>query len=161
MTRTHPAFSSEKIIQIIKQEIEKHYSDKFTYAIPDWAMLSVQPEIISILSIHGEEGIQIAKQKVDFPVHFSDISSIVNYSGFLLNQMNIELEIIGYVVFYNKKIIAIKDPGYLEHLTEFEENELIKFNADQKEEDLSLLYFDQNLNQVNSLDEALKSTKVK
>ncbi|WP_312314468.1 hypothetical protein [Empedobacter brevis] len=161
MTHTHPAFSSEKIIQVIKQEIENHYSDKFTYAIPDWAMLSAQPEIISTLPIHGEEGIQIAKQKVDFPVHFSDISSIVNYSGFLSKQMNIELEIIGYVVFYNKKIIAIKAPGYLEHLTELEENELIKFNADQKEEDLSLLYFDQNLKQVNSLEEALKSTKVK
>ena len=71
-------FNHHQVILKIKRKIEDHYSDKFTYAMPDWAMLTAEPEIISILDIHSEEGVKIAKQKVDFPVDFNTIL-VVHY----------------------------------------------------------------------------------
>ncbi|MCJ7936072.1 MAG: hypothetical protein MUW56_21200 [Chryseobacterium sp.] len=148
-------FNHNKVILKIKQKIENHYSDKFTYAMPDWAMLSAEPDIISILDIHGEEGVQIAKQKVNFPVDFYNISSVVDYVDFLSNQMNSQKEIIGYVIFYNKNTLIIKDPNYLQDLTAFQENELNKYNQTQSKVDISLLFTDQNWDEVDVLDDLL------
>jgi len=145
----------EKIIQQIIQDIEKHYADKFTYAIPTWAKLSAQPEIISILPIHGKEGIVISKQRVDFDVNFSEISSIVRYSKFLSDQMNKELDILAYVVFFNKRIRAIKDPNYLPELTVLEENDRLKYNENQLEIDVSCLFFTAEFDLTNSLDDVI------
>ena len=149
-------FNHHQVILKIKQKIEDHYSDKFTYAMPDRAMLSAEPEIISILDIHSEEGVKIAKQKVDFPVDFNTISSVVNYVDFLSNQMNSQKEITGYVIFYNKNTLLIKDPNYLQDLTAFQESELNKYNQTQSQVDISLLITDQNWNEVNLLDDLLR-----
>ncbi|AZA98430.1 hypothetical protein EG359_01890 [Chryseobacterium joostei] len=148
-------FNHHKVILKIKQKIENHYSDKFTYAMPDWAMMSAAPDIISILTIHSEEGVQIAKQKVNFPVDFYNISSVVDYVDFLSHQMNTQKEIIGYVVFYNKNTLIIKDPNYLQDLTAFQENELNKYNQAQSQVDISLMLTDQNWDEVNVLDDLL------
>ena len=148
-------FNHHQVILKIKRKIEDHYSDKFTYAMPDWAMLSAEPEIISILDIHSEEGVKIAKQKVDFPVDFNTISSVVNYVDFLSNQMNSQKEITGYVIFYNKNTLLIKDPNYLQDLTAFQESELNKYNQTQSQVDISLLITDQNWNEVDLLDDLL------
>ena len=148
-------FNHHQVILKIKQKIEDHYSDKFTYAMPDWAMLSAEPEIISILDIHSEEGVKIAKQKVDFPVDFNTISSVVNYVDFLSNQMNSQKEITGYVIFYDKNTLLIKDPNYLQDLTAFQESELNKYNQTQSQVDISLLITDQNWNEVDLLDDLL------
>ena len=144
-------FNHHQVILKIKRKIEDHYSDKFTYAMPDWAMLTAEPEIISILDIHSEEGVKIAKQKVDFPVDFNTISSVVNYVDFLSNQMNSQKEITGYVIFYNKNTLLIKDPNYLQDLTAFQESELNKYNQTQSQIDISLLITDQNWNEVDLL----------
>ena len=149
-------FNHHQVILKIKRKIEDHYSDKFTYAMPDWAMLTAEPEIISILDIHSEEGVKIAKQKVDFPVDFNTISSVVNYVDFLSNQMNSQKEIKGYVIFYNKNTLLIKDPNYLQDLTAFQESELNKYNQTQSQVDISLLITDQNWNEVNLLDDLLR-----
>ncbi|MGV4413606.1 hypothetical protein [Chryseobacterium sp. T1] len=148
-------FNHNKIIQKIKQNIENDYSDKFTYAMPDWAMMSAEPDIISILDIHGKEGLQVAKQKVNFPVDFYNISSISEYVDFLSNQMDCQKEIIGYVVFYNKNMLIIKDPNYLQDLTVFQKNEIKKSNQAESQVDISLIILDQNWNKVNSLDDLL------
>ena len=148
-------FNHHQVILKIKRKIEDHYSDKFTYAMPDWAMLTAEPEIISILDIHSEEGVKIAKQKVDFPVDFNTISSVVNYVDFLSNQMNSQKEITGYVIFYNKNTLLIKDPNYLQDLTAFQESELNKYNQTQSQVDISLLITDQNWNEVDLLDDLL------
>lgn len=148
-------FNHDKVILKIKQKIENHYSDKFTYAIPDWAMLSAEPDIISILDIHSEEGVQIAKQKVNFPVDFYNVSSVADYVDFLSNQMNSQKEVIGYVIFYNKNILIIKDPNYLRDLTAFQENELNKYNETQSQVEISLILTDQNWNEVDVLDDLL------
>ena len=149
-------FNHHQVILKIKQKIEDHYSDKFTYAMPDWAMLSAEPEIISILDIHSEEGVKIAKQKVDFPVDFNTISSVVNYVDFLSNQMNSQKEITGYVIFYNKNTLLIKDHNYLQDLTAFQESELNKYNQTQSQVDISLLITDQNWNEVDLLGDLLR-----
>lgn len=145
----------EKIIQLITQEVEKQYADKFTYAIPTWAKLSALPEIISILPIHGKEGIVITKQRVDFEVNFSEISSIVHYSNFLSHQMNKELDILAYIIFYNKQVLAQKDPNYSTELTEFEENECRKFNRNQRDIDTSILFFSSDLTLIDTLDDLM------
>lgn len=149
-------FNHHQVILKIKRKIEDHYSDKFTYAMPDWAMLTAEPEIISILDIHNEEGVKIAKQKVDFPVDFNTISSVVNYVDFLSNQMNSQKEITGYVIFYNKNTLLIKDPNYLQDLTAFQESELNKYNQTQSQVDISLLITDQNWNEVDLLGDLLR-----
>ena len=149
-------FNHHQVILKIKRKIEDHYSDKFTYAMPDWAMLSAEPEIISILDIHSEEVVKIAKQKVDFLVDFNTISSVVNYVDFLSNQMNSQKEITGYVIFYNKNTLLIKDPNYLQDLTAFQESELNKYNQTQSQIDISLLITDQNWNEVDLLGDLLR-----
>ena len=156
MKHMRKGFNHHQVILKIKQKIEDHYSDKFTYAMPDWAMLSAEPEIISILDIHSEEGVKIAKQKVDFPVDFNTISSVVNYVDFLSNQMNSQKEITGYVIFYNKNTLLIKDPNYLQDLTAFQESELNKYNQTQSQVDISLLITDQNWNEVDLLGDLLR-----
>ncbi|MBF0598412.1 hypothetical protein [Faecalibacter rhinopitheci] len=105
--------NSKEIIQLIVKKIEKHYEDKFTYAIPEWAILSANPEIVYIIPVHGTEGVTITKQRVDFNVNFSDIKSIIHYAQYLSDQMNIKHEILGYIVFLintsmQKKILLIK-----------------------------------------------------
>lgn len=93
---------------------------------------------------------------MDFPVDFNTISSVVNYVDFLSNQMNSQKEITGYVIFYNKNTLLIKDPNYLQDLTAFQESELNKYNQTQSQVDISLLITDQNWNEVDLLGDLLR-----
>ena len=62
----------QKAIEYAKDKIERHFEDKLTYALPDWAMLTGNPEIISWVEVRGSEGIAITKQRVDFNVNFQN-----------------------------------------------------------------------------------------
>lgn len=145
-----------EVILKMKQREEIHYADKFTYALPQWAMLSAKPEIIDILHIYGDQGVSIAKQKVEFAVDFKNTSSIKTYVSFLMNQMNTALDIVGHVYFYNKNIFACKDINYPKPLTEWEEGELKKTNLGDGSIDSSILITDKEGNVVESLNDLLK-----
>lgn len=129
----------QKAIEYAKDKIEEHYEDKFTYALPDWAMLTGNPEIISWVEVRGSEGIAITKQRVDFNVNFKDKLSIIYYADFLNNQMNKNLETVGYVIFYDKNIVAKKDPNYTEELSADQNSELLTFNSEKSTTDISIL----------------------
>lgn len=146
---------SEAILKM-KQKEEIHYADKFTYALPQWAMLSAKPEIIEVLYVYGDHGVSIAKQKVNFEVDFKNCSSIKMYVDFLMNQMNTALDIVGYVYFYNKNIFACKDKNYAKPLTSSEEEELKKTNLRDGAIDSSILITDKFGNVIESLNDLLK-----
>ncbi len=129
----------QKAIEYAKDKIERHFEDKLTYALPDWAMLTGNPEIISWVEVRGSEGIAITKQRVDFNVNFQDKLSIIYYAAFLNNQMNKDLETVGYVIFYDKNIVAKKDPNYTEELSADQKSELLKFNSEKSTTDISIL----------------------
>lgn len=140
----------KEIIQLIVQKMEQHYEDKFTYALPEWAMLSAKPEIVSIITVHGAEGIAITKQRVEFDVNFSDRNSIIHYTDYLSNQMNIEHEILGYIIFFDKNIYAKKDPNYKKDLTAFEQSELD--NYPKSKTDISILMLNKAFQEIKSFD---------
>ncbi len=131
--------SLQKAIEYAKDKIEEHYEDKFTYALPDWAMLTGNPEIIAWVEVSGSEGIAITKQRVDFNVNFQDKLSIIYYADFLNNQMNKGLETVGYLIFYDKNIVAKKDLNYFQDLTHDQNSELLKFNSEKTTTDISIL----------------------
>lgn len=133
----------------IKKEIEDHYSDKFIYALPNWAKLTGKPEIIAIVKIHGENGIAITKKRVDFHVDFESENSICNYAHFLNAQMDITLEIKGYVVFYVKNICIVKDSYYDKDLTDSEVTEMTKFNVDNKLMEILCMKFTKDFGKVD------------
>ncbi len=140
----------QKGITLVKQKIEAHYSDKFIYALPDWAMLTGNPEMIAIVPIHGNEGILVTKQRVDFEVDFNDEHSIIYYTNFLINQMNDHLPLLGYVLFYKNVLIMQKDTNYALPLNDFESTEIIRFNNSNKSTDSSFIIFNKNLEIVAS-----------
>lgn len=126
-------------LQHAKDKIERHFEDKLTYALPEWAMLTGNPEIISWVEVRGSEGIASTKQRVDFNVNFQDKLSIIYYADFLNNQMNKHLETVGYVIFYDKNIVAKKDLNYFQDLTHDQNSELLTFNSEKSTTDISIL----------------------
>lgn len=140
----------KEIIQLIIQKFEKYYEDKFTYALPKWAILSADPEIISIIPVHGSKGIEIIQQRVNFDVNFSDRRSIIYYTHFLSSQMNIEYKVLGYIIFFDKHICLKKDPTYKNNLTVFEQSELDNFSKDK--DDISILMLNDNFKEIKSFD---------
>lgn len=143
----------EKALQHAKAAIEAHYADKFTYALPDWAMLTGNPEFVTIIKVHGLAGISICKQRVAFPVSFSDIASISRYADFLNQQMDKSLAIVAFVVFYNKQIKVAKDPQYTVSLTTEEESALNQYNEKQTAVEISLITLNSDFEPIGSLDE--------
>lgn len=142
--------NNKEILQLIVQKVEEYYKDKFIYGIPEWAMLSSNPEIIYIIPVHGSEGIIITKQRVGFDVNFSDKKSIIHYAYYLSNQMNIEHEILGYIIFFDKHVYAKKDPTYKNDLTAFEQSELD--NYPKNKTDISILMLNDDFKEINSFD---------
>lgn len=131
----------EKLIQIAKQKIEEHYQDKFTYALPDWAMLTADPEILAIVTVHGKEGVLTTKERVNFEVDFKHKESIQLYAAYLNRKMNTSLAIMGYIVFFDKKVYLQKDTNYPKELTANELDEIKKYNHENKELEIFILKF--------------------
>lgn len=152
MTPIHPV--DPAIIQVgiatAKRKIEQHYSDKFTYALPAWAMLTADPEIIAVVQIHGQAGIQLTKQRVDFAVDFNDASSITYYADYLQGHMNRQLPLVGYIMFYKHILIIQPDPNYQTTLTDFERTELEQYNQQNTDPDFSLIILTKDLEHVDS-----------
>ncbi|MEJ5146921.1 hypothetical protein [Sphingobacterium sp. MYb388] len=138
----------QKGIALAKQKIEAHYSDKFTYALPDWAMLTGNPEAIAVVPIYGNEGILVTKRRVDFEVDFNDERSIIYYTNHLNNQMNADLPLLGYLLFYKNILILQKDPSYALDLSDFESAEIISYNRNNISTDFSLIIFNKDLELV-------------
>ena len=156
MEHLQPAIDSDFILSKIKQKIENHHADKFTYALPEWAMFTGDPKIIALLTIHGEEGLRIAKQRVDFEVDFYAAASVLYYVDFLKDQMNQQLDSIGYVFFYDANLVLVKDPNYSDALTPFQEDELQTYNKNMDRASISLLMVDKNLKEVSVLDQMVE-----
>ncbi len=146
-------FNIETALNLARKQVEKHYKDKYVYALPDWAMLSAQPICIAVVTLYGTEGIAIAKQRVDFRVDFKDPASISQYADFLTQQMNTAGDVMGYVVFFDKKVCLKKDPNYIEELTENLQLELDKQNQQKKEVEISIILLNKNHEPVANLDE--------
>lgn len=144
-------------ISLATREIENHYADKRVYAIPEWAKLTGAPQIIAIVEIHGQAGLAIARQRVDFAVDFSEAASIENYARFLSWQMDTQLPTAGYILFYAKNAMAIKDPEHPNGLSDSEQAELARFNAGASKTEISLIILNESLEQAASLDD-LKTT---
>lgn len=140
----------QKGIALAKQKIEADYSDKFTYALPDWAMLTGNPEMIAIVPIHGNEGILITKQRVDFEVDFNDERSIIYYTNYLHNHMNAHLPLLGYALFYKNVLMVQKDPSYALVLSDFESTEIIRYNSHNTSTNFSFITFNKDLELVAS-----------
>ncbi|MBB1139114.1 hypothetical protein [Myroides sp. WP-1] len=145
-------YPTTQIIQLIKKELDQQYGNKYIYAVPTWALLQSAPELLFILPVHGESGIAITKQRVDFSVDFSSIPSVLYYAHFLASQMDQNLEIKSYVVFFNKNIIISKDPSYSKKLTKKQEQELISYNDNRIQVDLTVRYFSSTFLPVATLD---------
>lgn len=142
----------EQLISQVKDKEDQWYSNKFMYALPDWFTLESEAEFVALLPIHGQDGVEIMRQRVGFEVDFYNVNSIVRYSNFLENQMCKELPVLGYVLFYNKNIVGKKDPNFKSELTPFQE-EKIKLHYEQRiKVDISCAYFDSELNRLDSLD---------
>ena len=146
-------YPTPQLAQMIADELNQQYANKFIYAVPDWAILYAEPELLFILPIYGEEGIAITKQVVNFPVDFSSRSSVLYYAHFLESQMNKELEIKAYVVFYNKNILVGKDPNYLDLLTKEQEDEIRSYNDKRIKVEISACYFNSVFSPLSSLTE--------
>lgn len=140
----------EKGVALAKQKIEAHYSDKFVYALPDWAMLTGNPEAIDVVLIHGNEGILITQQRVDFEVDFNDERSIIYYSNYLNNQMNALLPLLGYVLFYKNVLMVQKDPSYTLALSDLESAEIIRYNRNNTSTDFSFITLNKDLDLVDT-----------
>lgn len=149
--KTH--FNIETALDLARKQVEKHYEDKYVYALPDWAMLSARPTCMAVVTVYGTEGITIAKQRVDFRVDFKDPASVSQYADFLTQQMNTALDVVGYVVFFDKKVCLKKDPNYIEELTESQQLELDKQNQLKKEVEISIILLNKNHEPVANLDE--------
>lgn len=139
----------QKFQQIALLNIEEHYKDKFVYAIPEWAYLTTDPEIIGAVTIHGKEGVLITKKPVDFNVDFKNIISITEYIDFLNQKMNQDLPIIGYVVFFSYVLRVKKDKDYSKKLSQYQLDEIDKFNSNNNEFTISLFILNKDLKRVN------------
>lgn len=140
-----------KFQQIALLNIEEHYKDKFVYAIPEWAYLTTDPEIIGAVTIHGKEGVIITKKPVDFNVDFKSIISITEYIDFLNQKMNQDLPIIGYIVFFSYVLRVKKDKDYSKKLSQYQLDEIDKFNSNNNEFTISLFIIDKELNRVDDI----------
>lgn len=141
----------QKFQQIALLNIEEHYKDKFVYAIPKWAYLTTDPEIIGAVTIHGKEGVIITKKPVDFNVDFKSIISITEYIDFLNQKMNQDLPIIGYIVFFSYVLRVKKDKDYSKKLSQYQLDEIDKFNSNNNEFTISLFIIDKELNRVDDI----------
>lgn len=141
----------QKFQQIALLKIEEHYKDKFVYAIPEWAYLTTDPEIIGAVTIHGKEGALITKQPVNFSVDFKNIISITEYIDFLNQKMNQDLPIIGYIVFFSYVLRVKKDKDYSKKLSQYQLDEIDKFNSNNNEFTISLFIIDKELNRVDDI----------
>lgn len=141
----------QKFQQIALLNIEEHYKDKFVYAIPEWAYLTTDPEIIGAVTIHGKEGVIITKKPVDFNVDFKNIISITEYIDFLNQKMNKDLPIIGYIVFFSYVLRVKKDKDYSKKLSQYQLDEIDKFNSNNNEFTISLFIIDKELNRVDDI----------
>lgn len=141
----------QKFQQIALLNIEEHYKDKFVYAIPEWAYLTTDPEIIGAVTIHGKEGVLITKKPVDFNVDFKNIISITEYIDFLNQKMNQDLPIIGYVVFFSYVLRVKKDKDYSKKLSQYQLDEIDKFNSNNNEFTISLFILNKDLKRVNDV----------
>lgn len=146
-------FNSETALDLARKQVEKHYEDKYVYALPAWAMLSAQPTRIAVVTVYGTEGIAIAKQRVDFRVDFKDPASVSQYADFLSQQMNTAHDVMGYVVFFDKKVYLKKDPNYIEELTKNQQLELDKQNQLKKDVEISIILLNKNHEPVANLEE--------
>lgn len=140
-----------KFQQIALLNIEEHYKDKFVYAIPEWAYLTTDPEIIGAVTIHGKEGVIITKKPVYFNVDFKSIISITEYIDFLNQKMNQDLPIIGYIVFFSYVLRVKKDKDYSKKLSQYQLDEIDKFNSNNNEFTISLFIIDKELNRVDDI----------
>lgn len=147
---------NEKLQHIARLKIETHYQDKFVYAIPEWAYLTTDPEIIGAVTIHGKEGIIITKKPVDFNVDFKNIISITEYIDFLNQKMNQDFPIIGYIVFFSYVLRVKKDKDYSKKLSQYQLDEIDKFNSNNNEFTISLFIIDKELNRVNDVLELIE-----
>lgn len=154
MAKHQQAIDSDSILRKIIQKVETHYADKFTYAVPNWAMISALPEIFAILTVYGKDGIAIMKEKVTFDVDFNRKNSLEYYVDFLQKKMNIREEVAGYVFFYTENIMLVKDIKHTSKLTDDQVEALHEFNQNQVE-NYSLLITDKDLNVVDSTDALL------
>ena len=141
----------QKFQQIALLNIEEHYKDKFVYAIPEWAYLTTDPEIIGAVTIHGKEGVIITKKPVDFNVDFKNIISITEYIDFLNQKMNQDLPIIGYIVFFSYVLRVKKDKDYSKKLSQYQLDEIDKFNSNNNEFTISLFILNKDLKRVNDV----------
>lgn len=140
-----------KALQYAKEKIEKHYEDKFTYALPLWAMLTGNPTLIASVEVRGAEGVAMTKQRVEFNVSFKDKSSIIYYASYLNDHMNQNQETVGYIIFYDKNIYVKKDPNYTEDLSDYQNLELLQFNSDKSSTDISIIMLNNNYELVEYL----------
>lgn len=113
-------------------QIEKHYEDRFTYALFNWAMLSVDPEIVAMIKVYGNEGIAVAKERVDFKVVFKIKNSVWFYANYLNEKMNPIHDFKRYIVMF-KDVIE-------------------KYNLDQNEFKILVLYFNPEVEIVDRLE---------
>lgn len=141
----------QKFQQIALLNIEEHYKDKFVYAIPEWTYLTTDPEIIGAVTIHGKEGVIITKKPVDFNVDFKNIISITEYIDFLNQKMNQDLPIIGYIVFFSYVLRVKKDKDYSKKLSQYQLDEIDKFNSNNNEFTISLFILNKDLKRVNDV----------
>lgn len=146
----------QKLKQIALLNIEEHYKNKFVYAIPEWAYLTTDPEIIGTVTIHGKEGVIITKKPVDFNVDFKNIISITEYIDFLNQKMNQDLPIIGYIVFFSYVLRVKKDKDYSKKLSQYQLDEIDKFNSNNNEFTISLFIIDKELNRVDDILELIE-----
>lgn len=140
-----------QIMPILATELNQYYGNSYIFPLPDWAVLQAQPELVYLLPIYGENGIKIAKQRVDFSVDFFNYSSVLYYADFLFQQMDTTLEIIAYVVFYHKKIRINKHLDYRQELTKEERAEQLSFNNSQPKVEISVHFFNRNLYSIDDL----------
>lgn len=140
----------QKSLALARQKIETHYSDKFTYALPEWAMLSGNPVFVALLQIHGSDGIQISQSRVDFHVDFSDEQSILFYVEFLQKKMDTKLPVCGYVLFYKNILMMQKEQNYTAELTALQNSEIDGFNKNSTDFEYSLLILNTTLETISS-----------
>ena len=143
----------DNLISQVKTELDNWYANKYIYAIPDWFVLVSQAELVALLPIYGQHGLQIIGQKVDFQVDFSNVNSILYYHKFLEDQMDKQLPVLGYVLFYNKNIVAKQDPTFKSDLTEFQQQEIRLYNQNRIKTDISCAYFNAELKSIDSLND--------
>lgn len=148
----HPMIT-KKVIALAKQKVENHYRDKFTYALPEWAMLTGNPEMIAAVQIHGNEGIQVTKQRLDFEIDFNNEASIQRYANHLNHQMNIALPLLGHILFYKNVLTMQEDPNYAFALNDFESSEIIRFNGNNATPNISFITLTKDLALVESTSE--------